>query len=197
MALTGPPSTPSRSANAPCRAAARQTDRGHAPAGRSGLPLLRPVHRCLWHWRTPAVARLGLFHDTRQETSGRWRSSAAWSRWTCAHREGACARAPPPLADHPSRRDRRGGSRPDQLPALLDAVNDFVATAFPPVRLAKALKFFIADHPGWVIRDCPDRTAPIKTKRPSPRYQTRSSNYPGTRLVTRTITLHPLKPRTP
>jgi hypothetical protein len=82
------------------------------------------------------------------------------------------------------------------FPPVLDAVNDCVATAFPPERLAQALKFFIADLPGWAIRDRPDRTAPIKTKRPSLRYQTRSSNDPGTRLVTRTITLHLLKPRT-
>jgi hypothetical protein len=45
-----------------------------------------------------------------------------------------------------------------------------------------------------VIRDRPDRTAPIKTKRPSLRYRTRSSDDPGTRLVTRTITLHLLEP---
>ena len=67
---------------------------------------------------------------------------------------------------------------------------------FPPEHLGQALKFFIADLPRRVIRDRPDRTAPIKTKRPSLRYQTRSSEDPGTRLVTRTITLHLLEPRT-
>ena len=45
-----------------------------------------------------------------------------------------------------------------------------------------------------MIRDRPDRTAPIKTKRPSLRYRTRSTDDPGTRLVTRTITLHLLTP---
>jgi hypothetical protein len=82
------------------------------------------------------------------------------------------------------------------FPPVLDAVNDSVKTAFPPDGLVRALRFLITDLPGWVIRDRPDRTAPIKTKRPSLRYQTRSSNDPGTRLVTRTITPHLLKPQT-
>lgn len=47
-----------------------------------------------------------------------------------------------------------------------------------------------------LIRDRPARTAPIKTKRPSLRYRTRSSDDPGTRLVTRTIVLHLLQPQT-
>ncbi|WAX76638.1 hypothetical protein [Streptomyces sp. KMM 9044] len=81
------------------------------------------------------------------------------------------------------------------FPPVLDAVNDSVTTAFPPEHLAQALKFFIADLPRWVIGDRPDRTAPIKTKRPNLRYQTRSSEDPGTRLVTHTLTLHPLEPR--
>ncbi|MGH3904350.1 MAG: hypothetical protein ACRDTE_23810, partial [Pseudonocardiaceae bacterium] len=60
--------------------------------------------------------------------------------------------------------------------------------------LATALTFFLTDIPRWVIRHRPDRTAPVKTVRPSLRYTTRSDTDPGTRLVTRTIQLHLLEP---
>lgn len=80
------------------------------------------------------------------------------------------------------------------FPPVLDAVKDSVKTAFSPDSLAKALRFLIADLPDRVIRDRPHRTAPIKTKRPSLRYRTRSADDPGTRLITRTITLHLLEP---
>jgi hypothetical protein len=70
------------------------------------------------------------------------------------------------------------------------------AGLFPPHDLATALKFFLTDIPGWIIRHRPHRTAPVKTVRPSLRYTTRSATDPGTRLITRTIELHPLKPHT-
>ena len=67
---------------------------------------------------------------------------------------------------------------------------------FPPPDLACALAFFLSDIPNWIIRHRPGRTAPIKTVRPSLRYTTRSPTDPGTRLITRTIELHPLNPQT-
>jgi hypothetical protein len=73
-------------------------------------------------------------------------------------------------------------------------VKDSVGRAFSPHNLATALRFFLADIPGWIIRHRPHRTAPVKTVRPSLRYTTRSTTDPGTRLITRTIELHPLKP---
>jgi hypothetical protein len=66
---------------------------------------------------------------------------------------------------------------------------------FPPRDLATALRFLIADLPGWIIRARPGRKAPFKTVRPHLRYQTRSATDPGTRLVTRTIVLHPVAPK--
>jgi len=56
--------------------------------------------------------------------------------------------------------------------------------------MAKALAFFIADLPTMLIRERPERTAPIVTTRPSLRYKTRSRTDPGTTVVTRTIMLH-------
>ena len=70
------------------------------------------------------------------------------------------------------------------------------AGLFPPHDLATALKFFLTDIPGWIIRHRPHRTAPVTTARPSLRYTTRSTTDPGTHLITRTIELHPLKPHT-
>ena len=67
---------------------------------------------------------------------------------------------------------------------------------FPPHNLATALRFYLTDIPGWIIRHRPHRTAPVKTVRPSLRYTTRSTTDPGTHLITRTIELHPLKPHT-
>ena len=51
---------------------------------------------------------------------------------------------------------------------------------FPPILLARALQFLIADLPDMLIRNRPPRTAPRKTKRPHLSYQTRSSTDPGT-----------------
>ena len=43
----------------------------------------------------------------------------------------------------------------------------------------QALRFFLTDIPGWIIRHRPHRTAPVKTVRPSLRYTTRSTADPG------------------
>ena len=76
--------------------------------------------------------------------------------------------------------------------AAIDAIE--VGELFPPERLAQALKFFIATSPAGSSATA--RTAPPRSRPNAPACATRPAARTTPELVTRTITLHLLKPPT-